>query len=112
MSSVLTPISLRQSLNRPIHSLNVPIFATLPGINSKPLHHSARRGGNPVLLSVPCGDAFSPHVEPNCLQLRIVFHCVRSKFAAESRTLISAEWKRRIHQAVRINPNRSRLQAP
>src|SRR5208337_4368422 len=34
MSSVLTPISLRQSLNRPIQSLKVPIFATFPGIKS------------------------------------------------------------------------------
>src|ERR1700677_2903592 len=32
MSLVLTPISLRQSLNIPIQSLNVPIFATFPGI--------------------------------------------------------------------------------
>jgi hypothetical protein len=32
MSSRLTPISLRQSLNMPIQSLNVPIFATFPGI--------------------------------------------------------------------------------
>ena len=27
-----TPISLRQSLNMPTRSLNVPIFATFPGI--------------------------------------------------------------------------------
>ena len=32
MSDVFTPISLRQSLNKPIQSLNVPIFATFPGI--------------------------------------------------------------------------------
>ncbi len=30
---VLTPISLRHSLNSPTQSLKVPIFATLPGIN-------------------------------------------------------------------------------
>src|SRR5258708_19315575 len=34
MSAELTPISLRQSLNSPTQSLNVPIFATLPGIKT------------------------------------------------------------------------------
>src|SRR6266851_8780411 len=37
ISSWLTPISLRQSSKSPTQSLKVPIFATLPGIVSKPL---------------------------------------------------------------------------
>src|ERR1700730_16845285 len=41
ISSWLTPISLRQSSNRPTQSLNVPIFATLPGIRPQPFPCSA-----------------------------------------------------------------------
>src|SRR6202044_3494215 len=40
MSFVLTPISLRQSLNMPIQSLNVPIFATFPGITPSKFYDS------------------------------------------------------------------------
>src|SRR5215467_6932712 len=39
ISSRLTPISLRHSSKSPTQSEKVPIFATLPGIKSKPLNH-------------------------------------------------------------------------
>src|SRR5450432_3206279 len=41
ISSWFTPISLRQSSKRPIQSLKVPIFATLPGIKALSIQHSA-----------------------------------------------------------------------
>src|SRR5437899_1715656 len=44
ISSRLTPISLRQSSKRPIQSLNVPIFATFPGISQNLFHHRGHRG--------------------------------------------------------------------
>src|SRR5690348_16056727 len=110
MSSVLTPISLRQSLNRPTHSLNVPIFATFPGIKSKPLYHRGH-GGTQRKLWRLCGDSFSSYVEPNCLQLCVMLNGVRAQFAAEAGTLISTEGQRRIHQSVSIDPYRAGFQS-
>src|SRR5579872_757388 len=110
MSSVLTPISLRQSLNRPIHSLNVPIFATFPGIKSKPLYHSGHGGttGKP-LCALWC--SFSSHVEPNCFQLRIVLDGMRAEFAAEAGALVAAKGQRRVHQTVSVDPYRAGFQS-
>src|SRR5258708_13435135 len=89
MSAVLTPISLRQSLNMPSQSLKVPILATLPGII-------------PLLRDV----------QPNCFQLRVMLDAVRSEFASEPRTFVAAEGKRPIHQPVCIDPDRSCFQSP
>src|SRR6202162_3788550 len=89
MSLVLTPISLRQSLNIPSQSLKVPIFATLPGIMP--------------LLS---------HIQPNCFQFRVVLDCVCSEFAAKAGTLVAAERQRCVHQSVGVDPDRSSLQSP
>src|SRR6266481_1503571 len=89
MSAVLTPISLRQSLNMPSQSLKVPIFATLPGII-------------PLLR----------YIQPNCFHLGVMLDGVRSELASEARTLIAAEGKRRIHQTVCIDPDRSCFQSP
>src|ERR1700693_3238689 len=87
MSAVLTPMSLRQSLNMPSQSLKVPIFATLPGIM-------------PLLN----------HIQPNCFQFRIVLDRMCSEFAAEARTLVAAERQRCIHQPVGVDPYRPGLQ--
>src|SRR5260370_7531511 len=88
MSLVLTPISLRQSLNMPSQSLKVPIFATLPGII--PLLH---------------------HIQPNCFQLCVMLNRVHTQLAAEARTLVPPKWQRCIHQSVSVNPHGSRFES-
>src|SRR6266446_5520103 len=88
ISFVLTPISLRQSLNMPSQSLKVPIFATLPGII--PLLH---------------------HIQPNCFQLCVMLNRVHAQLAAEARTLVPPKWQRCIHQSVSVNPYGSRFES-
>src|SRR5882762_8744657 len=89
ISAVLTPISLRQSLNMPSQSLNVPIFATLPGII-------------PLLR----------YIQPNCFHLCVMFDRVRSQLTAEARTLVAAKRQRSVHKSIGIDPHRSSFQSP
>src|SRR5580704_9176574 len=89
MSAVLTPISLRQSLNMPSQSLKVPIFATFPGImpllgHFQPNCFSTRTGVAPVPLEPLFGLEYR----------RSLFHISRQAFlgvfALEEQLLVFA----------------------
>src|SRR6202020_1189405 len=91
MSPVLTPMSLRQSLNRPIQSLKVPIFATLPGIKPRFFTHRKK-----TLQAMSLRELL--HVQPNCFQFGVVLDCVCSEFAAEAGSFVATEWQRGVHE--------------
>src|SRR6266700_2541447 len=97
ISSRLTPISLRQSSKRPTQSLKVPIFATLPGINSQicgatgvPARPVIARARTPV----------PPRSRLLCLKFRRPFLHVRRQtffgiFALEEQLLVFAFYGQR-----------------
>src|SRR6266568_179596 len=105
ISSRLTPISLRQSSNRPTQSLKVPIFATLPGISQNLFTTEGteeHRGKliQPLCSSVPSVvDAFSFRLELR----RTLLHVCRQAFfcilALEKQLLVfPLDSKRRLHR--------------
>src|SRR3954465_4297093 len=95
ISSWSTPISLRQSLNSPTHSLKFPILSVETAISQWLLK---------IAFLIRCSEC-----EPNALQLCVMLDGVRAQLAAKAGLLVATERHGCVHRTVSVDPHRARL---
>src|SRR3954451_4972312 len=96
ISSLSTPISLRQSLNSPTQSPKVPILSVETAMKSVAPN---------TAYFVRCSEC-----EPNRLQLCVMLDGVGAQLASEAGLLVAAEGHGRVHGTISIDPDGARLQ--